>query len=280
MRLRAVMALLLGACGLVTPREAAAQTGTLDGLLWRIPALRSLRNVATNDSLLAPALSTCRALSTARQAEVVSALRQRADTLAASRHAAIPPTQWEAACLLRTLDTLPGLFSRRGSVGRIEEMVGLVRSGRMAAEQRQKFADVLAGVAPVVPTTPKELQSEARQDYLGDFVRARMDEDESFRRDNSPLPDLSTPPRPMSLILPPAGFPASMFGKQVVATFLLGPDGVVQAVNMTPEISNVAYRTELLATFMRCRFRPAADKQGRPVGGSFVYTFNFNRSGP
>jgi hypothetical protein len=279
MRLRAVVVPLVAVLGLIAPREVMAQAGTLDGLLWRIPALRSLRNVATSDSLLAPALVACRTVSTALQADVVTALRERSDTLGASRHAAIPPTQWEAACLLRTLDTLPGLVSRRGSVDRIEEIVGLVRSGRMTGEQRQKFADLLAEAAPVLPTTPKALQQEARQDYLGDFVRARMAEDESFRR-NNPLPDLSTPPVPLSLILPPAGYPASMFGTQVVATFLLGPDGVVQAVNMTPEISNAAYRTELLATFMRYRFRPAADKQGRPVGGSFVYTFNFNRGRP
>lgn len=270
-RLLAAIVVLLAA-----PLTATGQIVTLESVVWRTPALRSLRNVVMQDSVLTPALGACRVASEALQSKVVAKLLEGADTAGATRHAAIAPTQWDAACLLRTVDTLPGLFARRGSVARIEEVVGLARSGRMSAEQRQAFAERLAAATPAMPTTPSALKGEVRQDYLGDFVRDRLAEDESLRK-SQPLPDLSRPPEPLSMLLPPPDFPVSMFGKQVVATFRLGPDGVVEIVSMTPEISDVRYRTLLLATFMRYRFRPATDQVGRPVGGSFVYTFTFNR---
>ena len=255
---------------------AAAQSVTLESVVWRTPAIRSLRNVVMQDSVLFPALGACRVASEALQSKVVAKLLEDADTAGATRHAEIAPTQWDAACLLRTVDTLPGLFGRRGSVARIEEVVGLARSGRMSGEQRQAFAERLAAATPAMPTTAAALRNELRQEYLADFVRDRLAEDESLRR-SQPLPDLSRPPAPLSLIMPPANFPTSMFGKQVVATFRLGPDGVVEIVSMTPEISDSTYRMALLTTFMRYRFRPATDQQGRPVGGTYVSTFTFNR---
>jgi|CXWL01.1.fsa_nt_gi hypothetical protein len=261
----------------IVPCAASAQAVTLDALVWSVPALRSLRNVVNGDSVLAPALVACRAASVGVQSNVAAKLAERGDTILAIRYAGLPSTQWDAACLLRAIDTLPGLISR-GSMSRMEEVVGSVRSGRMSAEQRQAFAKTLAGAIPVMPTTPIALNAEVRQDYLGDFIRDRLAEDESMRRGRV-LPDLSRPPVPLSLITPPLNYPASMFGKQVVATFRLGPDGVVEIVSMTPEISDATYRTALLATFMRYRFRPATDQQGRPVGGTFVYTFTFNRGG-
>lgn len=261
---------------LAVPAAVPAQTVTLESVVWRNPALRSLRNVVMQDSLLSPALGACRVASEALQSKVVAKLLEGADTAGATRHAAIAPTQWDAACLLRTVDTLPGLFSRRGSAQRIEEVVGLSRSGRMSVEQRQGFAGILAAATPAMPTTPAALKNEVRQEYLADFVRDRLDEDENLRR-SQPLPDLSRPPAPLSVIMPPANFPTSMFGKQVAATFRLGPDGVVEIVSMTPEISDSTYRVALLTTFMRYRFRPATDQQGRAVGGTFVYTFTFNR---
>lgn len=266
----------LVALALTATVSATAQAVTLESVVWRTPALRSLRNVVMQDSLMSPALGACRVASEALQSKVVAKLLEGADTAAATRHASIVPTQWDAACLLRTVDTLPGLFSRRGSVQRIEEVVGLSRSGRMSDEQRQRFAGILAAATPTMPTTPAELKNEVRQEYLADFVRDRLDEDESLRQ-GQPLPDLSRPPAPLSLIMPPANFPTSMFGKQVVATFRLGPDGVVSSVSMTPEIGDSTYRVSLLTTFMRYRFRPAADQRGRPVGGTYVYTFTFNR---
>ncbi|MBK6495353.1 MAG: hypothetical protein KA267_04570 [Gemmatimonadales bacterium] len=255
---------------------AAAQTATLESLAWRTPALRSLRNVVTQDSLFAPALLACRAASIALQGQVVAKLLEGADSAAAARHTAIPAAQWDVTCLLRTVDTLPGLFSRPGSVSRIEEVVGLARSGGLGVAQRQTFAERLAAATPAMPTTPAALKDEVRQEYLADFVRDRLGEDESLRRGQQ-LPDLSRPPAPLSVIMPPANFPTSMFGKQVVATFRLGPDGVVEIVSMQPEIGDSTYRTALLTTFMRYRFRPATDQQGRPVGGTYVYTFSFNR---
>ena len=258
------------------PAVATAQTATLESLAWRTPALRSLRNVVTQDSLFAPALLACRAASIALQEQVVIKLLEGADSAAAARHTAIPAAQWDAACLLRTVDTLPGLFSRPGSVSRIEEVVGLARSGGLSSERRQVFAERLAAATPAMPATPSALRDEVRQEYLADFVRDRLGEDESLRRGQQ-LPDLSRPPSPLSLIMPPANFPTSMFGVQVVATFRLGPDGVVEIVSMQPEISDSTYRTALLTTFMRYRFRPATDQQGRPVGGTYVSTFTFNR---
>lgn len=264
------------ALAMIAPVSATAQAVTLESVVWRTPALRSLRNVVMQDSLMSPALGACCVASEALQSQVVAKLLEGADTAGATRHAAIAPTQWEAACLLRTVDTLPGLFGRRGSVQRIEEVVGLSRSGRMSVEQRRGFAGILATATPAMPTTPAALKNEVRQEYLADFVRDRLDEDESLRR-GQPLPDLSRPPAPLSPIMPPANFPTSMFGKQVMATFRLGPDGVVEIVSMTPEISDSTYRMSLLTTFMRYRFRPATDQQGRAVGGTYVYTFTFNR---
>lgn len=272
---------------LLAPVVASAQEPTLDGAVWSFPALRSLRNAVNADSTLAPALGACREAASTQQAHVVMLMRRRADSLTtaagdslrfyADRHAGYPPSQLEATCLLTVADSLPGLYSRQASMGRIEEMVGLIRSGRLSDERRAAFQRVLrSGGRAGGKLEELVVRQDLAQEEIVAFLGRQIEENPALRRTMA-LPSLSRPASMLGMILFPESYPGTLLGKTIVITFTVTPAGGVADVKFTPEITDAPFRAVMLETLAKYRFRPALDRYGQPGPSKYSITYRFGR---
>jgi hypothetical protein len=269
------------------PRVASAQETTLDSAVWSFPTLRSLRTAVTTDSLLRPAFASCREAGLAQQAHVIMLLRRRADsttattrdslTAMADRHASYPPTQWEANCLLGVADSLPGLFSRPRTMARIEELVGLIRSGRLTPERAAEFQRLLhttsgLGGALGDPRVRRDLS----QDLILEFIGKQIADNPELRR-TMVLPNLRRPPELLGEWKLPESYPGTLLGKTIVASFTVTATGAVENLTIKPPMTEVAFRNTVVVTLTGYRFRPALDRFGQPVSSIYTMTYRFGR---
>jgi hypothetical protein len=272
---------------LFAPAAAPAQEPTLDGAVWSFPALRSLRNAVNADSTLAPALGACREAASTQQAHVVTLMRRRADSLTtaagdslrfyADRHAGYPPTQHEATCLLAVADSLPGLYSRQASLGRIEEMVGLLRSGRLDDARRGAFQRLLQSASRSGGRLEDlSVRQQLAQEEIVAFLGRQIEENAALRR-SMPLPSLSRPASMLSMVMFPVSYPGSLLGKTIEITFTVTPEGGVADVKLSPEISDARFRAIMMESLVKYRFRPALDRYGQPGPSKYSITYRFGR---
>lgn len=271
----------------LAPLRATAQEATLDGAVWSFPAMRSLRNAVNADSTLAPALGACRDAAVTQQTHVVKLMRSRADSLTptggdslrfiADRHAGYPPSQMEATCLLTVADSLPGLYSRQSSLGRIEEMVGLIRSGRLTEERRAAFQRLLRSAGNSGGTLEDlSVLQELAQEVIVAFLGRQIADNASLRRSMS-FPSLSRSALMLGKVLFPRSYPGSLLGKSIVITFKVTPEGGVADVQFTPEITDAPFRATMMETLSKYHFRPALDRFGQPGPSQYTITYRFGR---
>jgi hypothetical protein len=266
---------------------AMGQDATLDEAIWSFPTFRSLRTAVTTDTLLKPAFDVCREAGVAQQFHVHGLLRRRADSATATardslaaiadRHASYPPTQWEANCLLGVADSLPGLFSRPRTMARIEELVGLIRFGRLTPERSAEFQRILrttsgSGGGLGDPLVRRDLT----QDLILEFIGKQIADNPGLRRTMA-LPNLRRPPELLGEWTLPDSYPGTLLGKTIVASFTVTPTGQVERLTITPPMTEVAFRDKLIATLSGYRFRPALDRFGQPVLSLHTMTYRFGR---
>jgi hypothetical protein len=214
-------------------------------------------------------------------------MRRRADSLTtaagdslrfyADRHAGYPPSQLEATCLLTVADSLPGLYSRQASLGRIEEMVGLLRSGRLDDARRSAFQRLLQSASRSGGRLEDlSVRQQLAQEEIVAFLGRQIEENAALRR-SMPLPSLSRPAVMLGMVLFPLSYPGSLLGKTIVITFTVTPAGGVADVKFTPEITDAPFRAVMLETLAKYRFRPALDRYGQPGPSQYTITYRFGR---
>mgnify|MGYP001373336451 CR=1 FL=1 len=66
-----------------------------------------------------------------------------------------------------------------------------------------------------------------------------------------------------------------MRGVTVEVTFLVGPEGRVEGVELAPEPDDRGFAKKLEQVLRDYRFRPARDSAGRVIAGRFVVALTF-----
>ena len=83
------------------------------------------------------------------------------------------------------------------------------------------------------------------------------------------------PPEPRQLILPPSEIPSNLRGVTISVTFMVDPQGRVDAVRFSPEPDNRGFAKKLDEVMRSYRFRPARSPDGLPVAGMVVVQLTF-----
>ena len=83
------------------------------------------------------------------------------------------------------------------------------------------------------------------------------------------------PPEPRQLILPPPEIPKALRGVTISVTFLVGPEGRVEGVRLSPEPQDRGFARKLEDVMRNYRFRPARGPDGLPVAGTITIELTF-----
>ena len=83
------------------------------------------------------------------------------------------------------------------------------------------------------------------------------------------------PPEPRQLILPPPEIPKTLRGVTISVTFLVGPEGRVEGVRLSPEPQDRGFARKLEEVMRNYRFRPARGPDGLPVAGTITVELTF-----
>jgi hypothetical protein len=79
---------------------------------------------------------------------------------------------------------------------------------------------------------------------------------------------LARPPQIRHMVISPGGVPKAMQGRAVRVTFYVNAAGVVQQIEVVPDIEDRAYARKFEESMRSYRFRPARDAQGGAVPGT------------
>ena len=86
---------------------------------------------------------------------------------------------------------------------------------------------------------------------------------------------LARPPEPRQLILPPPEIPKALRGVTISVTFMVGPEGRVEDIRLSPEPQDRGFARKLEDVMRNYRFRPARGPDGLPVAGTITVELTF-----